>query len=500
MDQVRNILRIIWQQRFWVLSVLGVIIAAVCWKMGASALDAQFTANKAQIDGKFGDMQKIQSASVLGNQSVNEKEFSEASKIRDKVLTLWKTMYDSQRTEALTWPKGLGEEFLAYVENKKFRDPINDLNMRQTYRQYAKAAFPDLVDIVKARKMAVDGAGGGYGGEAGRGGFGPMGDTTGMVDAAGNPIPPEKYLVQWYDQGAVREELEFASLPTSLKIWVTQEDLWVYETLLGAIAEVNDERGATRPDNTAISEIRALEVGRLAGLAFKERGIIMMPAATGGEGGAEMGREGATSGEGMTGREGYGPEGGGDPDAGLLASRYIGDDGQPAADEASAVNPSAQFRRLPVRMLLQMEQEAIPNIIVACANATLPIEVKRVRINSEKSETGANMTSAITASAGGGREGGGGYGGRGGGYGMESGRTMGRPSGGGYGMESGRGGTGGYSSMQPSADTMMRTDLVTVEIHGIVYIYNPPDATTLTVPGGPETVAATNDGSAAIAR
>jgi hypothetical protein len=327
-----------------------------------------------------------------------------------------------------------------------------------------------------------------------------MGDTTGMVDAAGNPIPPEKYLVQWYDQGAVRAELEFASLPTSLKIWVTQEDLWVYETLLGAIAEVNDERGATRPDNTAISEIRALEVGRPAGLAFKERGIIMMPAAAAGEGGAEMGRDGATSGEGM-GRDGggYGAEGGGDPDASLLASRYIGDDGQPVADDASAVNPSAQFRRLPVRMLLQMEQDAIPNIIVACANATLPIEVKRVRINSEKSETGANMTSAITAGAGGGREGGGGYTGRGG-YGMEGGRSMGRPSGGGYGMESGRGGAGGYSSMQPSADTMMRTDLVTVEIHGIVYIYNPPDATTLTVPGGPESVAATNDGSAPIAR
>jgi hypothetical protein len=235
-------------------------------------------------------------------------------------------------------------------------------------------------------------------------------------------------------------------------------------------------------------------VGKLAGMAFKARGIMMMPAAPAG-GGEELGRDGgATAGaEGLSRDGGYGAEGGGDPDAGLLAFRYIGDDGQPIQDDATAVNPTAQFRRLPVRMLLQMEQEAIPSIIVACANATLPIEVKRVRVNADKSETGATMTSAITASAaGGGRDGGGGgYGGRGG---YEGGR-------GGIGMEGGRGGDGGGGySAQPSADGMTRPELVTVEIHGIVYIYNPPDATTLTVPGGPETVAATDDASVAVAR
>jgi hypothetical protein len=91
------------------------------------------------------------------------------------------------------------------------------------------------------------------------------------------------------------------------------------------------------------------------------------------------------------------------------------------------------------------------------------------------------MESPFTAGAGGlggyggeGRGGDSGYGGRGGGYGGIDG--------------GGRGGGEGYMPTAPLGGAT-RTDLANVEIHGIVYIYNPPDATTLTVPGGPETIA-----------
>jgi hypothetical protein len=51
-----------------------------------------------------------------------------------------------------------------------------------------------------------------------------------------------------------------------------------------------------------------------------------------------------------------------------------------------------------------------------------------------------------------------------------------------------RGGEGGMSSYAtPGA---VPADFVTVEIQGLVYIYNPPDASVLAVPGGEEDLAA----------
>ena len=64
MDQIRAFAKVIWQQRFWVLSVLGLIIAVVCWKLAASALDAQFASRKTTIDGKFAAMTTLESKSV----------------------------------------------------------------------------------------------------------------------------------------------------------------------------------------------------------------------------------------------------------------------------------------------------------------------------------------------------------------------------------------------------------------------------------------------------
>jgi hypothetical protein len=356
--------------------------------------------------------------------------------------------------------------------------------MLELYREYAREQFPALVEIVDARKVADPTMGfGGEGGGRGAydGGIPPAGYGQDVqYGPDGQPLPTEDYLVDWLDQGAVQLKLDFKTRPSSKRIWVTQEDLWVYETLLHAIADTNDIEGATRPDNAAIATIVMLQVGQEAAFASSEPGVILGPpsaasVATGMEGGLDPRMGGIDGGMPMS-TDGMAA----DPDMGLLMSRYIGDDGKPIADETTAISPTAQFRRLPVRMVLMMEQQAIPTIVIECANATLPIEVTRIRVNKEKS--GAGMESPFSAAAGGGMDGGrggegyggrGGYdGGRGGGYGGID---------GGYG---GRGGEGGYMPTAPLGG-VARTDLANVEIQGIVYIYNPPDATTMTVPGGP---------------
>ncbi|HYO24661.1 MAG TPA: hypothetical protein VEQ85_06895 [Lacipirellulaceae bacterium] len=483
MDQVRAILKVIYQQRFWVLSVIVVIVAAVCWKMAAGRLDAEFVAHKGTIDNHFKDMKGISGAPFHGNEAVNRQELLEAVKIRKQAYQLWEKLYNRQRENVLKWPESLGEEFLTYVEKLTFSQPIADVEMRQIYREYAKERFPQLVEIVDARKAAAGEMAGAMMG--GRGDSMPSRgmDAGGMlveqVDENGNPIPQEKYLVEWLDQGLLEAQLNFPQRPTSMQIWVTQEDLWVYETMLHVIADANEANGATRPDNAAIRTIMALEVGQRAALASKVPGAVMLPPSA-----APAGGDGATD---TRSAMGFGDGGmaaaGVDPDAALLVERYLGPEGEPLADGATATE--GEFRMLPVRMQLVMQQTAIPSVLIECANATLPIEVKRIRINPERSGAGfdAALAGAAAPTGGGGSDGG-------------TSRYAGTRGDGGGGRSMGDGG-GMAATPLPGVGS---TGYATVELHGIVYIYNPPNATTLTVPGEEtlepqDTVAAADSGT-----
>jgi hypothetical protein len=473
MDKVRAFMKAAWIQRFWILSVVGTLAAVVCWMMASGELQRQFAANKTAIDAQFSNMDAISKKTVHGNPDVNRREREEAKKIADSVKKLWQSLFDAQREEVLKWPDVLGADFVSYVENAKFDSNIKPL-FRDRYQNYIKNRFDGLVEIIDAKKMPVDGAtafggGPGFGREGGGRMEGGMAEDV-LLGPDGMPIE-EDYLVQWVDQANLRQQLEFTGVPTSRQIWVTQEDLWAYETLLRVIASTNKERGATRPDNTAIRVIQSLEVGAPAAMAMAQESMILMPAdamAAGGEvpmgsEGGGYGREGGIAGEGV------------DMDAMLLQNRYIDAEGKPIADAATGMG--TEFRRLPIRMVLMMDERWLPKVLVECANSPLPIEVQRLRINREKSGVDKENQAFDLGPSAGAAPGMGGRGYEGGGRGMEMGR------GGGYGgmPMGGRGYEGGGMGMTLNpADT---ANLATIEIQGLVYIYMPPDPTILTVPG-----------------
>jgi hypothetical protein len=454
MDQLRVIMRVIWQQRFWVLIVLAPLIAVVCWSMASGKLQAAFSANKSTIDGHFTSMSSITNEPVHGNDDVNAKEREEAVKISKSVRSLWKRLYDSQREQVLSWPAVLGEDFIEEIDKKKFLDRISP-SARRRYLDYINNRFDALVEIVDAKKLELGPGGGGMMPGMGLegGGFNP-----GMEIGATGPGVEKDYLVDWLDQGELRQELDFGgSTPSYQKVWVTQENLWVYETLLNVIKNTNTARGATRAaENAAIRVIMNLDVGQEAADAMNEKGNIIMPAAAAG---------GEITGEVEPGDMGgvmeYNPLAGemGDPaqaDAQLLNRRYVDQTGAPITDVAADATASlgVEYRRLPVRMSLLMDQRWIPRVLVECANASLPIEVQRLRINPDLS--GAGFESAL--SAGGGLEGGG--------------------------MRQFAGGNPmGFGQSMP---TDLSKDFVTVEIQGLVYIYNEPNDAVLTVPGAEE--------------
>jgi hypothetical protein len=306
--------------------------------------------------------------------------------------------------------------------------------------------------------------------------------------------------------------------PNLLEILYAQEDFWVLKALMEVISRTN--KGATGQFNAAIKEIEFIRfgkdvqsaVGRIdTPMAEPDPNAPMEP----GMGGPEGGRMEA-------GPPGAGPPGGGMP-GGAPPDSYAAEGrrsefgmGEPGADGGLAIPSSdpargryvdssyapldpavlrkvmttpaeaapeehylAVAKRIPVRMRVKIDQKKLYTFLLECANSELTLEVRQLRVNPSSDMDMAGMMS-------------GGYGGMPGGYGMPGAPSSmgagppgeGRREGSSFGYGAGPG-SGGYSTAMDGSmsavDQHSRTD-VTVEIYGIIYIYNPVDKVILKEP------------------
>jgi hypothetical protein len=522
MDQLRTILAWLKRQHFWVLSVLVALIAIGCWWSASRTLSSELAKNMQDIEGEFNSLKQTRGKPFLPNQQVIDKQKEEIKNQAKGVEATWKKLYERQREKVLEWPEDLKPETREKVEKLKFGDEM-DRDMLNDYQNYARGYFPQLPAIVDAPIIETSTAGG-YG--EGRGAYSGGRDGYGGGYGAGGLVPgvdepQQDFICEWLNQGEVREALIFRTRPSSIRVWVTQEDLWVYKTLLNVIARTNEAAGATRQSNAAVRVIYALEVGKAAAAMNRATGRVYMPAAAapgpeamygeaGGAPGAE-GERGAYPGyggqpgeagsmdmeRGRMGGEGYGATSGPmSPEqekSFLLSYRYLDAEGKPVAlgggggdasmtmdpamsDPATPATPvdltafGVEYKRLPVRMTLQMDQRWLTHLISECANQPLQVEVQEVRIN---------PSDISTSGGGGGLAGGGGYGG---GYGGERGAYGGGYGGGGGGGGRGydAGGAGGAGSSAFPDRTGVQTfsaqpNIVNVVIQGIIYIFNEPN-------------------------
>ena len=455
MDQLRKAWGWLQRQHFWVLTVVAILVALGCWWRGANALLAEYQSNRGKIESEFTAAGAVRSKPYHANADIQKAQSDQIANQQKSVHELWKQLYARQTAGVLKWPSNLSQEFRNYVEKLKFGDNIPP-NLRSHYNNYIRDHFPELPKIVGALE-APEGQQG-YNANS----FDPRAMIgRGFQEGSGAQAMEEPdYLVIWADQQLVRDELNPGLTPTPKRIWKTQEDLWVYEALLQIIANTNKAAHADRFSNSAVRVIQSLEVGRTAAQASRGTGRIEMVATAptaGGETGAmaegaiadprAMESAGAAMGGEMVDRV-YGEGGRGGTgmdlaanDAELFNNRYVGADGAPIADPGDG-NPAAfgtEFKRLPVRMTLRMDQRWLPQLISECANAPLQVEVQEVRINPADGGTAT---------------GGGGYGERGGGYGLSGGQQEG-------------------VEMTPEAEPNMKM----VVLQGVVYIFNPPTET-----------------------
>ncbi len=484
MEQVRVALAWITKHHFWLLSALAVLLTTAVWYLAAGDLEKRKQDNLTKIKGAFSKQQQVSSRPYHANESFNNAQQEQIAALADETKQIWQELYDRQRKDVLVWPKQLPPGFLRDIEQKQFGDEIDRARCDQ-YTQYIARRYPDLPKIINANELDDKASGGGFGGGefggrgGGRGGFGGRGGGFGNLgarqemefDEQGNPIEVD-YTVYWdeADQGRIKADLDWPTTQSYWRIWVTQEDLWVYETMLRAIAATNEAKGADRQSNAAITDIAALEVGSDAASQSRTSGRIKrLESGSSMMAGSDFGGDMESRGGGgfpgaMEGRMGGGDFGGlgggadgapGDAQekALRLSGRYIDAEGKPiaVAPDEEPLLPDAfgqAMKQLPVRMVLRMDTRWLTQLTSELANADLQIKVTEIRVNPLNVEGGS---------------GGGEFGGRSGGRG-------GGAFGGGF-------GSGNQEILAFDRKPYMKN----VIIQGVVLIFNPPDEEVLNV-------------------
>lgn len=422
MDQVRAILGWFKRQHFWVLSVLIALIAVGCWWSASGKLFALFNTNASTIKSGFSEIDSVRNTSFHPNEVINKRQAEENTKQQESVKRIWQALYDKQSDQVLKWPAALSQAFRDAVEKLPPLTGEIPVELRENYQNYIERHFPTLPDQIGARPLDINAPTGPGGGEYSR----MPGPESYMPSAPGGIIEDDNYICEWRDQQYIRDELNFPQRPSSLRIWVTQEDLWVYHTLLDVIAKTNKD--ATRRSNAAVKIVAELQVGSRAAPFSRSKGRLMVPPAVAAEGGpgpegapapagpgpggpeagmrGEMGPRmgmGMGSGMGLTPGAAYSPA---QEQSFLLSFRYLDDKLQPIAvggggegaggpgeapvDPAAAAGPAPPidpkqfgtgYKRLPVRMVLWMDVRKLPQLITACANEPLRVEVQEFSIN-----------------------------------------------------------------------------------------------------------------------
>jgi len=508
MYQFKKTLAAIQKHHFWVLCALILVIGSAVWAMGSADLSNRFESRRTELDQDF---QKSQYISEQEPNHPNERVIAaihqQTEELKENVLEAWQLLYNEQQ-EKNPFPEVLDADFKIVFESLDPEDEIPG-HYRERYQNFIRYHIPTLFERIDYLRPAEKEPGAEDVGAADIGeGMGPSGYARGRSRGQGQPDLSDMVgVVDWdqADRQRIEQQFDWQTRPSTLRVRLAQEDLWVYEALVRIIKNTNDAIGATTNYNAAVKRIDALQIGQdavdasslqsgygagmgiegeMGGMAGEGAGAMGMA----GEGGGGMGMGGmAAPAPGAV--PGVPPRAPGampgDPmqpaspeqaeKTALLQYRYVDQNGQPLA--AGSPHPYAEFKMMPIRMRVTMKQSAIPRLLVECADSNMPIEVRQVRFRPGEG-TPIEIAQPTTPQ--------GAMSGMGPAYGTPRMpyRPAPRPTDGGYGRR--------------SRDTKASSNDIPVEIQGVICIYNAPDRDKLGKGAAGDQAAAgmTPDGSA----
>jgi len=510
--------------------------------MAIGSIADDFDKQKKQLDGQKEAMGRLRGeAANHPNQGTIDAIEEERKKLERNVYDAWNTLARDQKQRNI-WT-GLGTRSTQEIERKKFLDPLDGVTA-DNYLGFAKAEINKLVDNSDIKRVKlytitrdannnekwnslepdelVDTTGSGGRGGGGFGGGRSMGDTPrGQSSSTTSQSPGAVAGVVFLGGSVVWDQptleitmTNWSQRPFPFEVWLTQEDIWVYQALLWVVRESNKDAnpakvripttGITGRTNVSamsaatmsasvpplnlkdsvVKQIIDIAIGQQAAQQLYTQSSRRISSGFGGmgmEGDMGMGSSGGFGG-GFSGGFGGG-FGGGMGDSGgfgggymdsaaaaealrsqALGGRYVDATGLPLMEAEEAL--AGQFRRMPVYLNFLADQRYISDILVSCANCPMPIDVMWVTINPDATQDFAFASSTSSTGMGGDS-----------GFGrssMSSGRSS-RGSGDGMGRSSGRSyGGGGTTNVDfgPHA--------VQIEIYGCINIFSLPDLKKIT--------------------
>lgn len=482
MDQLKPILAGISKYRFWVGLLVMTLVSIVTFYLVYNSLNGEKVKAETAITNNFKQMKTVQGVgetdagrALHPNNITHSKINDELNEGRVALRKAWEMQYKKQ--EAIyVWPaKSIGNfaakqfsELFPFEKKVPFQPQPSEVELeinqqtRFVYGRLINTRLPELSEII---------------GEV-------WAPAKARLIQEGKKIRKRR-TVLWNEDNQNFWESQFTmgNEPRTIEVLYAQEDLWILESILtDVIKKTNGD--ATANDLAVVKEIDHIFFGQSAqGISGALRASAASSSAS--SGGSSGGSAGMSFGFGA---------GQSDADAGQSSAaassaptndpahnRYVDRQFKPLGGGVlrSGVDGSdpekaylAVAKRVPVKLGLVMDERKILDLLVNCANARLPIEVKQVRVNrhtpnemSVKS-TGGKKSKSNSRFDGDDPIGAGGSGGMsaGGGGAMS-------PGGGG---SSGLGGGRSKTKMGESSTLATGYD-IPVEIYGIMYLYNPPD-------------------------
>jgi hypothetical protein len=505
MDKLKVFMTQLNKYRFWLSCGAIAIVGLASWYVATGSLGSERTTRVDEIEGNFKKAEEIarrgatvgkpESGGVFHPNNMTHEETEKLiNGLKQNVVEAWERQYQ-QQGNLFVWPDELGQRFKDAVKDKRPIEKVPyppppaphhldheiNISLLTAYRNYIKQELPKLALIIGTR-WDVSGTGG-----SPMTGDGLQRPATG---ADGSELAAEdKSVVHWNpeNQRHLQSSLfdwatpsDPGGTPKTIQVLYAQEDLWVLKTLMNIIKATNGD--ADRNYNAAIKVIDSIHIGR--GAVGQAGSIIRLAGAapTGPEAGAtpEMENQGM-----LEGGEGGLPqemvEGGTAAPAADYPDpanyRYVDNNykqvsGQRLREARTSINPDDAFlavaKRMPVRMRLVINQFKLNKLLIECSNSPLTVEIRQVRINRPAGSTAGNTSGAY-----------------GGGFGTPAQAEGGQIRGGSF-PPFGGGGMGRPSEQLMGQGSQSSTPAsfpydITVELYGIVYIYNPVDREKLVV-------------------
>ncbi len=282
------------KQKFWILLGVGLVMTFTGWWLATGTLAATVKARVEKVNGAFG---KVPSGEIPNNDwstKLAARNTEQDRAVRNTASLLWE-----RQLSRMAWPSNIA----TFTRNVPYRGEI-PLAARENYRIDYSWDVKRVWESVRPYIQA---------------------DGTGIVVFGSGP-----QVLQQKKWGALA--------PSSADMWDAQEDLWLMESLLQSIVDVNGGREAQRGD-ASIHAIEKLELFGGIPAAQRKTAPAASAAGPGGSmmspgGGHGMGGSGGGGSPGGFGGAPGGSEGlGGRPAAATLASadfdrrEEFGDDG-----------------------------------------------------------------------------------------------------------------------------------------------------------------------------